>query len=89
MDRFWLKSYPAEVPHEINPAQYRSLGQLLDESFSKNANRPFSVCMDRWMSYGELDERSTAIGVWLRYITTGPVGAKDDEKPVLDVKGGD
>ena len=66
MDRFWLKSYPAEVPHEIDPAQYRSLGQLFDESFSKNANRPFSVCMDRWMSYGELDERSVAIGVWLQ-----------------------
>ncbi len=66
MDRFWLKSYPAEVPHEINPEQYRSLGQLFDESFSKNANRPFSVCMERRMSYGELDERSTAIGVWLQ-----------------------
>lgn len=66
MDRFWLKSYPAEVPHEIDPAQYRSLGQLFDESFSKNANCPFSVCMNRWMSYGELDERSVAIGVWLQ-----------------------
>ena len=30
----------------------------------------------------------SVIGVWLRYITTGPVGAKDDETPVLDVKGG-
>lgn len=75
MDRFWLKSYPAEVPHEINPAQYRSLGQLFDESFSKNASRPFSVCMDRWMSYGELDERSVAIGVWLQSLGL-PAGAR-------------
>jgi hypothetical protein len=29
----------------------------------------------------------SAVGVWLRYITTGPVGAKDDETSVPDVKG--
>lgn len=47
MDRFWLKSYPPEVPHEINPEQYRSLGALFDESFTKFADKPFAVCMDR------------------------------------------
>ena len=66
MDRFWLKSYPADVPHDIDLGQYRSLGQLFDESFRKNASRPFSVCMDRWMRYGELDAHSTAIGAWLQ-----------------------
>jgi hypothetical protein len=30
-----------------------------------------------------------AIGVWLRYVTTGPVGAKGDEAPAADVKAGD
>jgi hypothetical protein len=29
------------------------------------------------------------IGVWLRYITTGPVGSKGDEAPAPDVKAGD
>ena len=66
MDRFWLKSYPADVPHEIDLGQYRSLGQLFDESFRKNAGRPFSVCMERWMSYGELDAYSQAVGAWLQ-----------------------
>ena len=66
MDRFWLKSYPAEVPHEINPEQYGSLGQLFEASFRQHANSPFSVCMDQWMSYGELDRWSTAVGVWLQ-----------------------
>ena len=47
MDKFWLKSYPPGVPHEIDPGQYRSLTHLLEESFRKNATRPFSVCMDR------------------------------------------
>lgn len=66
MDKFWLKSYPEGVPHSVNPEQFRSLNQLLEDSFRKNASRPFSVCMDRWMSYGELDDLSSAMGVWLQ-----------------------
>lgn len=31
----------------------------------------------------------SAVGVWLRYITTGPVGAKGEEEPAPDVKAGD
>ncbi|MDB5941937.1 MAG: long-chain-fatty-acid--CoA ligase-like protein [Ramlibacter sp.] len=66
MERHWLKNYPEGVPYEIQPEQYRSLTQLLEESFRKNASRPFSVCMERWMSYGRLDELSAALGAWLQ-----------------------
>src|SRR5215213_455278 len=66
MEKHWLKSYPEGVPHEIDPRQYRSLTQLLEESFKKNASRPFSVCMERWMTYRELDEHSRALGAWLQ-----------------------
>ena len=64
--KHWLKHYPAGVPHEVDPDQYRSLTQLLEESFRKYASRPFSVCMERWMSYRELDELSQALGAWLQ-----------------------
>ncbi len=66
MDKFWLKSYPEGVPHTVDPEQFRSLNHLLEDSFRKNASRPFSVCMDRWMSYGELDELSSAMAAWLQ-----------------------
>ncbi|HSV52483.1 MAG TPA: AMP-binding protein [Burkholderiaceae bacterium] len=66
MEKFWLKSYPAGVPHEVNPEQYRSLTHLLEESFKKNAASPFSVCMERWMSYAQLDDLSAALGAWLQ-----------------------
>jgi long-chain acyl-CoA synthetase len=66
MEKHWLKSYPEGVPHEIDPEQYRSLTQLLEESFKKNASRPFSVCMERWMTYGQIDELSAALGAWLQ-----------------------
>lgn len=72
MDKFWLKSYPEGVPHDIDPEQFRSLNQLLEDSFRKNATRPFSVCMDRWMSYGELDELSSALGAWLQHLGLEP-----------------
>ncbi|MDR6523086.1 AMP-binding protein [Variovorax atrisoli] len=60
------QNYPAGVPHVIDPEQYRSLPQMFDEAFARYADRPFSVCMERWMSYGELDALSKALGAWLQ-----------------------
>jgi acyl-CoA synthetase (AMP-forming)/AMP-acid ligase II len=62
----WLASYPEGVPHDIHPEQYGSLTELLEESLRKNAARPFSVCMERWMTYRQLDELSRALGAWLQ-----------------------
>ncbi len=66
MTQPWFSSYPAGVAHHINPDAYGSVAQLFNESFKKNAERPFSVCMDVWMTYGELDKLSTAMGAWLQ-----------------------
>lgn len=72
MDRTWLASYPSGVAHDIDPRQYHSLNQLLEESFRRNAQRPFSVCMERWMSYQQLDELSTALGAWFQRLGLEP-----------------
>ncbi len=66
MNRYWLGSYPSGVPHDIDPEQFGSVSDLLEESFRKNKTRPFSVCMERWMSYGQLDDHSSALGAWLQ-----------------------
>ncbi|MDB5935465.1 MAG: long-chain fatty acid--CoA ligase [Massilia sp.] len=66
MDKFWLKSYPANVPSEIDPDQYRSLVQLLEESFKKFADRNAYVCMDKFLTYRELDEYSRRAAAWLQ-----------------------
>jgi long-chain acyl-CoA synthetase len=66
MDKFWLKSYPAGVPAEINPDQYRSLVQLLEESFQKFAARNAYVCMDKFLTYGEIDTYSKRMAAWLQ-----------------------
>ena len=72
MDRFWLKSYPEGVPHTVDPDQYRSLGALFDEALRRHAKRPFTVCMERWMRYSELDEHSTALGCFLQGLGLEP-----------------
>ena len=72
MDKFWLKSYPAGVAHDVDPGQYDSLVGLLEESFRKHATQPFSVCMERWMSYRELDELSASLGAWLQRLGLEP-----------------
>lgn len=72
MDPYWLDSYPEGVPHDIHPEQFTSLNQLLEESFKTHAAKPFSVCMDRWMSYGELDQLSAALGAWLQQLGLEP-----------------
>ncbi len=66
MDKIWLKSYPPGVEHDVNPQQYQSLTQLLEESFRKNADNRFAVCMETWMTYGQLDQLSAALGAWLQ-----------------------
>jgi long-chain acyl-CoA synthetase len=66
MDKFWLKSYPDGVPAEIDPDQYRSLVQLLDESFTKYADRNAYVCMDKFLTYKELDAYSRRAAAWLQ-----------------------
>ncbi|HTD06761.1 long-chain fatty acid--CoA ligase [Undibacterium sp.] len=66
MDKFWLQSYPPGVPAEIDVTQYQSLVQLLEQAFRDYAARNAYVCMDKFLTYGELDELSRKVGAWLQ-----------------------
>ena len=66
MDKIWLKSYPQGVPAEIDYTQYRSLVHLLEEAFAKYAERNAYVCMDKFLTYAELDAMSKKLGAWLQ-----------------------
>ena len=69
MEKIWLKHYPPGVPHEIDPAKYESLVALLEECFAKFRERRAFVCMDKSISYGELDAMSRDFAGYLQ--TTG------------------
>src|SRR5262249_52632334 len=66
MERFWLKSYPPGVPSDIDPSIYPSLVALLEESFAKFRDRKAYVCMDKALTFGEIDTLSRALASWLQ-----------------------
>jgi long-chain acyl-CoA synthetase len=67
MERIWLKSYPPGMPTEIDTSQYPSLVALLEESFAKFRDRKAFICMDKALTFGELDEMSQAFAAWLQH----------------------
>jgi long-chain acyl-CoA synthetase len=66
MERIWLKQYPAGVPADIDLTQYTSLVELLEESFAKFSDRKAFICMDKSISYRDLDEMSLALAAYLQ-----------------------
>ena len=66
MQRPWLDHYPPGVPAEIDASAYRSLVELLDESFRRHAARDAAVCMERRLTFREIDEMSSSLGAWLQ-----------------------
>ncbi len=66
MEKIWLKSYPPGVPAEIDPAQYGSLADLLEESFRAHRTKAAFACMGKQMSYGELDRLSRNLAAWFQ-----------------------
>lgn len=66
MDKFWLKSYPADIPAEIDITQYRSLVHLMEEAFRKYADRPAYICMGKSITFAEVDALSKKFGAWLQ-----------------------
>jgi long-chain acyl-CoA synthetase len=66
MEKIWLKSYPKDVPAEIDHKQYQSIVHLLEESFKKYADRDVAACLGKHMTYRELDQYSQQLAAWLQ-----------------------
>ena len=75
MTQPWLQAYPEGVPHEVRPEEFRSVAHLLEDSFKRNASSRFAVCMDRWMTYSDVDQASAAVGAWLQHLGL-PAGSR-------------
>jgi len=64
--RPWLTQYPPGVPGSVPVDTYSSLVPLLEESWKTHAQRDAAACMGVRLSYGDVDERSQALGAWLQ-----------------------
>ncbi len=65
-NRPWLSSYSPGVPADIDPSQYASLVQLMEESFQKNAARTAYSFMGKEITFGQTDALSRAFAAYLQ-----------------------
>ncbi|MBS0293426.1 MAG: long-chain-fatty-acid--CoA ligase [Proteobacteria bacterium] len=65
-DRPWLAAYPQGVPAEIDPAQYTSLVQLMEQAFRDYAGRTAYSFMGKDISFGETDAQSRQFAAYLQ-----------------------
>ncbi len=66
MEKIWLAQYPAGVPAEIDWKQYRSLGELFEQSAKAFADKPAYSNMGRSIRFAELDVMARNSGAWLQ-----------------------
>ncbi len=65
-ERVWLRSYPEGVPADIDATQYDSLVSLMEESFSKFADRTAYSYMGQDIGYQETDVKSQALAAYFQ-----------------------
>jgi long-chain acyl-CoA synthetase len=66
VDRIWLKSYPKDVPAEIDVNAYASIRDVFEQVVAKFAERPAYTCMGRSITFADLNARATAFGAFLQ-----------------------
>jgi long-chain acyl-CoA synthetase len=65
-DKPWLESYPKNVAAEIDALPYSSIGEFLVAACRQFAGQPAFTCMDRSISYADLERQSAAFGAYLQ-----------------------
>ncbi len=76
MEKIWLRSYPADVPHTIDPDQYGSLPDLIDSACKEFAERPAFLNYGSRMSFAEFDRHATSFAAYLQYEAGLEVGQR-------------
>ena len=65
-DRPWLSAYPPGVPADIDPSQYASLVELMEQAFRDYAARPAFSFMGKEISYAQIDSESRQMAAYLQ-----------------------
>ena len=65
-DRPWLGAYPQGVPADIDPTQYTSLVELMEQAFRDYADRTAYSFMGKETSYRETDALSRQFAAYLQ-----------------------
>ena len=65
-DRPWLGAYPEGVPADIDPSQYPSLVALMQEAFTKHANKVAYSFMGKELTFAQVDAQSRVFAAYLQ-----------------------
>lgn len=65
IEKPWLKSYPPGMPETIDVNAHQSIVEIFEQSASKYRDNVSFISMGKSITYGELDEMSTAFARWL------------------------
>src|SRR6187549_1938279 len=76
MDKPWLKSYAPGVPAEIDLGAHGSIRDIFRQSCERFAADPAFTCMDRTMTYGELERASRDFAAYLQNVAGLKRGAR-------------
>jgi long-chain acyl-CoA synthetase len=64
----WLKSYPGGVPELINPNQFRSVVELIDDSCTRFADKGAFTSMGRTITYADYERLSREFAAYLQNV---------------------
>ena len=78
MERIWLNSYPAGIPHDIDIEHIPSLVALFEDACAKYGDQVAYISMGKEMTYRQLDEESKHFAGWLQSL-----GLKKGERVAL------
>ncbi len=70
--RPWLQHYPDFIPHNIDTHQYVCLVDMIAETFEKYRHQDAFSCMDKSLSFNDLDIKSRNFAAYLHSIGMAP-----------------
>ncbi|MFC3533021.1 long-chain-fatty-acid--CoA ligase [Vogesella facilis] len=76
MEKIWLKNYQPGIAHEIDINEFQSVTEVFERSAAKFRDRPALACMDKVLSYGELDSLSAQFASYLQHTLKLAKGAR-------------
>lgn len=68
VEKFWLKSYPKGIPSEINPNQYASIVEMIEQSFIQFDSHPAFYNFGVTISFQQLNEYSKLFATYLQQV---------------------
>ena len=67
MHQPWHDSYPADVPHDIDPGRYRSILELIDAACSEFADRDAFTNFGSALTFDSLERHQREFAAWLQH----------------------